>query len=70
MIKYVICSVLDAYFINCNILNYSRITSKDLFPGTDYHEILKLNKKCIINLDTLGLYKTPASCLDLITKML
>lgn len=48
----------------------SRITLKDLFPGQDYEEILRLNKKCQINLANLAMYKTPQEALDLIKQML
>ncbi|CAK85433.1 unnamed protein product (macronuclear) [Paramecium tetraurelia] len=60
--------ICDMFSVGC--IFYKLITSKDLFPGNDYHEILKLNKKCIINLDTLSLYSTPQSAIDLISQML
>jgi calcium-dependent protein kinase len=66
MIKFVICLVLDVYSINCKNTPYHRITLKDIFPGADYHEILKLNKKCLINLDNLSIYRTPPPALELI----
>lgn len=59
-----------ASFSNCNCPSLVRCTGKDLFPGTDYHEILKLNKKCVINLETLALYRTPKEAVDLMQKML
>ncbi|CAD8140070.1 unnamed protein product [Paramecium pentaurelia] len=60
--------ICDMFSVGC--IFYKLITSKDLFPGNDYHEILKLNKKCIINLDTLNIYQTPQSAIDLINQML
>ncbi|CAD8053629.1 unnamed protein product [Paramecium sonneborni] len=60
--------ICDIFSVGC--IFYKLITSKDLFPGNDYHEILKLNKKCIINLDTLNIYQTPQSAIELITQML
>ena len=66
-----ISSVSVAYFIRCILflLKY-RITFKDLFPGTDHHEVLKINKKCLYNLDCLSIFKTPKSGIDLIRRML
>lgn len=53
-------SVSVAYFINCTLfLKINRCTCKELFPGNEYSEILKLNKKCHLNLDSLAIYKTP-----------
>lgn len=49
---------------------FNRITFKDVFPGIDYDEILKLNKRCQINLSNLALYKTPPEAVDLIKRML
>ncbi|CAD8059761.1 unnamed protein product [Paramecium sonneborni] len=60
--------ICDIFSIGC--IFYKLITSKDLFPGSDYHEILKLNKKCMINLDTLNIFQTPQSAIDLISQML
>ncbi|CAD8142012.1 unnamed protein product [Paramecium pentaurelia] len=60
--------ICDMFSVGC--IFYKLITSKDLFPGNDYHEILKLNKKCIINLDTLTFYQTPQTAIDLIYQML
>ncbi|CAD8144768.1 unnamed protein product [Paramecium pentaurelia] len=60
--------ICDIFSVGC--IFYKLITSKDLFPGNDYHEILKLNKKCMINLDTLSIYQTPQSAIDLIFQML
>lgn len=58
--------VLDVSSINCKRLPLYRCTGKELFPGTDYKEILKLNKKCNIVLETLAIYKTPPEAIDLI----
>ncbi|CAD8144871.1 unnamed protein product [Paramecium octaurelia] len=60
--------ICDIFSAGC--IFYKLITSKDLFPGKDYHEVLKLNKKCLINLDTLSIYQTPQSAIDLIFQML
>ncbi len=49
---------------------FNRITLKDLFPGQNHEEILSLNKKCIITLNNLPLYKTPTKAIELIQKML
>lgn len=68
--KSVTFSASDAYSTNCNNPSGSRITGKDLFPGTDYYEILKLNKKCFVSLDTLGIYRTPQTGVELISRML
>ena len=59
--------------INCtNKFVIDRITLRELFPGFDHEEILRLNKKCDINhsLSILNLYKCPLSAIDLISKML
>lgn len=40
--------ICDMFSVGC--IFYKLITSKDLFPGNDYHDILKLNRKCAINL--------------------
>lgn len=61
-----ICLVLVVYFSNCNINTNFRLTGKELFPGTDYSEILKLNKKCAINFEILALYRVPKEAIDLI----
>jgi calcium-dependent protein kinase len=56
--------ICDMFSVGC--IFYKLITLKDIFPGTDYHEILKLNKKCLINLDNLSIYRTPPPALELI----
>ena len=61
------CIFYKMYFYLFNLI---RITFKDLFPGTDHHEVLKINKKCLYNLDCLSIFKTPKSGLDLIKRML
>ncbi|CAK88031.1 unnamed protein product (macronuclear) [Paramecium tetraurelia] len=61
--------ICDMFSVGC-IFYKLQITSKDLFPGNDYQEILKLNKKCILNLDTLSIYQTPQTAMDLIYQML
>jgi hypothetical protein len=43
-----------------------RITLKELFPGSEYEEILNLNKKCKIDLSILTLLKAPPEAIDLI----
>ncbi|CAK59826.1 unnamed protein product (macronuclear) [Paramecium tetraurelia] len=60
--------ICDIFSVGC--IFYKLITQKDLFPGNDYHEILKLNKKCIINLDNLSIYRTPQAAMELIQSML
>ncbi|CAD8113947.1 unnamed protein product [Paramecium sonneborni] len=60
--------ICDIFSVGC--IFYKLITQKDLFPGNDYHEILKLNKKCIINLDNLSIYRTPQAAMELIQMML
>ncbi|CAD8118684.1 unnamed protein product [Paramecium sonneborni] len=60
--------ICDMFSVGC--IFYKLITSKDLFPGTDYHEILKLNKKCNVNLDYLQIFKAPSSAVELISSML
>ena len=65
------CSVLVAYSSDCNlyflISNYhNRCTGKELFPGTDFHDILKINKKCNINIENLSIYRTPPEAVDLL----
>jgi serine/threonine protein kinase len=47
-----------------------RITLKELFPGTEYEEILALNKKCKIDLSILAMHKASFNAIDLIKKML
>ncbi len=47
-----------------------RITLKELFPGTEYDEILNLNKKCMIDLSILSLLKVSIEAIDLVKKML
>ena len=45
MIKFVMCSVLELSFLNCNNLLFKyRLTGKDLFPGVGFNLVLKLNK--------------------------
>ena len=46
------------------------MTLKELFPGTEYEEILNLNKKCKIDLSILTVLKAPSAAIDLIRKML
>lgn len=71
MISFVMSLVWGVYSLNCKSkYQFYRCTGKDLFPGVDYHEILKLNKKCSINLETLQLYRTPKEAIDLMTSML
>ncbi|CAD8102377.1 unnamed protein product [Paramecium primaurelia] len=60
--------ICDMFSIGC--IFYKLITQKDLFPGIDYQEILKHNKKCYVNLDNLQMYKAPSSAVDLISQML
>ena len=43
-----------------------RCTGKELFPGSDFHDILKINKKCNINLENLSIYRTPPEAVDLL----
>jgi len=62
---------IGAIFYKLYIIKFHyRLTLKDLFPGSDYQETLKLNKKCQFNLNVLTLYKTPKSAADLISRML
>lgn len=63
--------VVDAYFTNCNWCQLRvSCTGKELFPGTEYSDILRLNKRCILHLDSLAIYKTPGEAVDLISKLL
>ncbi|CAD8147446.1 unnamed protein product [Paramecium pentaurelia] len=61
-------SICDEFSVGC--IFYKLCTGKDLFPGSDYQEILTLNKKCNIVLDSLTIYKTPTEAIDLITQLL
>jgi serine/threonine protein kinase len=45
------------------------ITLRDLFPGQDFADCLRLNKKCQINLTILNMYKVPRSAIDLMSRM-
>ncbi|CAD8141470.1 unnamed protein product [Paramecium octaurelia] len=61
-------AICDEFSVGC--IFYKLCTGKDLFPGSDYQEILRINKKCNIVLDSLTIYKTPAEAIDLITQLL
>ncbi|CAD8144985.1 unnamed protein product [Paramecium pentaurelia] len=60
--------ICDEFSVGC--IFYKLCTNKDLFPGKEYKEILKQNKKCHLNLDSLAIYKTPPEACDLIQKLL
>ncbi|CAD8076412.1 unnamed protein product [Paramecium sonneborni] len=60
--------ICDEFSVGC--IFYKLCTNKELFPGNEYKEILKLNKKCHLNLDSLAIYKTPQEACDLIQKLL
>lgn len=56
--------------IVCIPLNVFRFTRQNLFPGQNTEAILKLNKKCHLNLSLLSMYRVPRSAYDLIVKLL
>ncbi|CAK69342.1 unnamed protein product (macronuclear) [Paramecium tetraurelia] len=60
--------ICDMFSIGC--IFYKLLTGKELFPGTDYQEILKLNKKCSINYELLTLYRAPKEAIELIAQLL
>ncbi|CAD8058056.1 unnamed protein product [Paramecium sonneborni] len=61
-------SLCDEFSVGC--IFYKLCTGKELFPGSDYQEVLRLNKKCNIVLDSLSIYKTPPEAIDLISQLL
>ncbi|CAD8059983.1 unnamed protein product [Paramecium sonneborni] len=61
-------SICDEFSVGC--IFYKLCTGKELFPGSDYQEILRLNKKCNVVLDILSIYKTPPEAIDLISQLL
>ncbi|CAD8116732.1 unnamed protein product [Paramecium sonneborni] len=60
--------ICDEFSVGC--IFYKLCTGKEIFPGNDYKEIMKLNMKCEIILDTLTLYNTPPEAVDLISQLL
>ncbi|CAD8140394.1 unnamed protein product [Paramecium pentaurelia] len=60
--------ICDMFSVGC--IFYKLLTGKELFPGTDYKEILKLNKKCQINDELLTLYRAPKEAIELIAQLL
>ncbi|CAD8057228.1 unnamed protein product [Paramecium sonneborni] len=60
--------ICDLFSVGC--IFYKLLTGKELFPGTDYQEILKLNKKCQINYELLTLYRAPKEAIELIALLL
>ncbi|CAD8062090.1 unnamed protein product [Paramecium sonneborni] len=58
----------DMFSLGC--VFYKLLVKKDLFNGNTLAEILQENKKCILNLKNLQLFRIPNSAQDLLIRML
>jgi hypothetical protein len=67
---HVIYSAAGVSFTNCtanpSIYSLSRLTGTSLFPGMNFHDVLKLNKACEIDYSSPLLISIPKSALNLL----
>ena len=56
--------ICDVFSLGC--IMFKLLSGKDLFPGNQFNAILKLNKKCEIDLRVVKLKKVSQSAIELL----